>query len=345
MIQYCKFFYLSSLLSSILIFFTVICLHAQQTATSTVDIKDLYVRDPYVVADEKTKTYYLYKAGRVKNTAGQMVNGVVAYKSRDLKEWTGPYDVFAIPTDNWVTGEVWAPEVHYYRGKYYLFATLNSSIEWKKQRKGWPKYTFRGTQVFYSDSALGPFYPFDNKQPQTPMDRMALDGTLWEEDGIPYMIYCHEWVQIEDGTMEMVALKHDLSETIGTSQTLFHASSASWSTGDKQQDGVISYVTDGCFLYRTKTDNLLMIWSSFKGGSYAIGIAESVTGKVAGPWIQQNDLLFEANGGHGMLFKTFDERLMLTIHGPNNPGGSERILIFELEDVGKTLKVKGRLFE
>jgi hypothetical protein len=28
---------------------------------------------------------------------------------------------------------------------------------------------------------------------------MALDGTLWVEDGVPYMIFCHEWIQITDG--------------------------------------------------------------------------------------------------------------------------------------------------
>ncbi|NGM63576.1 family 43 glycosylhydrolase [Sphingobacterium sp. SGG-5] len=315
--------------------------YAQQPV-STVEVKDLYVRDPYIVADQQTKTYFLYKAGKVKNDEEQEVNGVVAYKSKDLKKWEGPYAIFAMPDSNWITGVVWAPEVHHYRDKYYLFATLNSDIEWKKRRKDWPKYTFRGTQIFYADNPLGPFRPFEDKLPHTPMDRMALDGTLWEEDGIPYMIYCHEWVQIEDGTMELVQLKQDLSKTVGPSQTLFHASSAPWSTGTHREGGLSSYVTDGCFLYRTKSDKLLMIWSSFKEGSYAIGIAESVTGKVTGPWVQQKNLLFEANGGHGMLFNTFDGRLMLTFHGPNSPAGSERMLIFEVEDIGTTLRMKER---
>lgn len=316
-----------------------------QSSISTVDIEDLYVRDPYIVVDRSTETYVLYKAGQVTNETGEEATGVVAYRSKDLKRWEGPYTVYATPEDNWVTGVVWAPEVHYYSGKYYLFATLNSEIEWKKQRKDWPKYTFRGTQIFHADSPMGPFLPFSDKQPHTPMDRMALDGTLWEEDGIPYMIYCHEWVQVEDGTMELVRLKQDLSKTIGSSQTLFHASSASWSTGTHNEYGPKSYVTDGCFLYRTKADKLLMIWSSFKDHEYAIGIAESATGKVAGPWIQQQDLLFEKNGGHGMLFKTLDGRLMLTFHGPNSPAGSERMQIFEVEDTGSTLKLKKQLFK
>jgi len=313
-----------------------------QKKISQIDIRDLHVRDPYIVAEKQSNTYYLYKSDKVLNDSGVLVNGVSAYKSKDLKTWEGPYGVFTIPEDNWINGVVWAPEVHQYRGKHYLFATLNSDIEWKKQRKDWPKYTFRGTQIFHAESPLGPFLPFEEKLPHTPMDRMALDGTLWVEDDVPYMIYCHEWVQIEDGTMELVKLEHDLSKTIGASQTLFYASSAPWSTGRLWKDSTMSYVTDGCFLYRTKTEKLLMIWSSYKDGGYAIGIAESKTGKLTGPWVQQNKLLMEKNSGHGMMFKTFDHRLMLAFHGPNSPAGSERMQIFEVEDVGKTLVLKDK---
>ena len=312
---------------------------AQETA-STVEIKDLNVRDPYIVAHEPTRTYYLYKASMVTGKNGNTVNGVVAYKSRDLKIWKGPYTVFTMPADNWITGAVWAPEVHYYRGKYYLFATVNSDIQWKKQREGFPKYSLRGTQIFHSKSPDGPFLPFNDKEPHTPMDQMALDGTLWEENGIPYMVYCHEWVQIEDGTMELVQLANDLSRSVGQSLKLFNSSSAPWSTGSVQKDGTTTYVTDGCFLYRTKADKLLMIWSGFSNGKYAIGIAASTTGKVRGPWVQQPDLLFGEHGGHGMLFKTFEGKLMLTFHGPNSPGGSERMKIFEVEDTGETLHLQ-----
>ena len=160
-----------------------------QTA-QTVTLKELNVRDPYILADPKTKTYFLYKAATVKDGQGKTANGVVAYKSTDLIRWEGPVTVFAVPGNNWITGAVWAPEVHFYRGKYYLFATLNSDLTWKKRQQGWPAYTFRGTQIFHAKSPSGPFVAF-NMEPHTPMDRMALDGTLWVEDKQPYMVYCH----------------------------------------------------------------------------------------------------------------------------------------------------------
>ena len=86
-----------------------------------------------------------------------------------------------------------------------------------------------------------------------------------------------------------------------------------------------------------------MIWSSFKSGQYAIGTATSVTGSVFGPWIQHPDPLFDQHGGHGMIFRTFDGKLMLTFHGPNSPAGAERAHLYEIEDQGDKLSLKGRV--
>ena len=294
---------------------------------------DIYIRDPFIVPVAETGYYYMYASSSQKGANGQTLGGVAAYKSKDLKTWEGPVQVFTVPADNWITGAVWAPEVHKYNGRYYLFATLNSNLEWKKRKEGWPRFTYRCTQIFHADSPEGLFLPFD-RTPHTPMDYMALDGTLWVEDGKPYMVFCHEWVQVVDGTMEVVELKPDLSAPVGQPLSLFCASSAPWTP-----EGRDSYVTDGCFLYRTKSDKLLMIWSSFSKEGYALGIAESTTGKIYGPWKQHPEPLFNKDSGHGMLFHTFDGKLCIVFHQPNS-GGAERAHIFELEDTGDTLIIK-----
>ena len=309
----------------------------------TVAIQDINIRDPYILPDAKTGVYYMYQSSSTQHD-GKWYGGVVAWKSRDLKTWEGPVRVFDVPHDNWITGGVWAPEVHKYKGKYYLFATLNSDVRWKGEVKGYPAYNHRATQIFWSKSPEGPFLPFENKLPHTPLDEMCLDGTLWVEDGKPYMIYCHEWVETVDGEMDLVELKKDLSAPVGDDQRLFCASAAEWSTGSPRADGSRSYVTDGCFLYRTKTGKLLMVWSSFFNGPYAVGIAESDTGKVTGPWRQQKEPLF-VNGGHSMIFRDFEGHLCLVLHSPNSPGGKERAHIYELEDLGHTLKIKRELSE
>lgn len=302
-------------------------------------LDEINIRDPFILTDNAKQIYYMYRTCDSITAGGKVRGGVEVFTSSDLKNWNGPQTVMRIPDGNALTGTVWAPEVHKYNGKYYLFATINSDIVWKKRKEGWADYTWRGTQIFHADSPEGPFRPF-SKFVTTPTDWMALDGTLWIEDGKPYMVFCHEWVQTEDGTMEAVELRPDLSAMADRPQTLFNGSAPDWSTGIEPSPGSPKgYITDGCFLYRTKTGKLLMIWSSFSNGDYAIGIAESVTGSVKGPWQQQDKPLFEKNGGHGMIFKTLDGSLKLILHQPNNPLGAERAKIFDIIDNGDTLKL------
>jgi hypothetical protein len=75
-----------------------------------------------------------------------------------------------------------------------------------------------------------------------------------------------------------------------------------------------------------------MLWSSYGPNKYATGIAVSTTGRVAGPWVQQAEPLWLEDGGHPMLFNTFDGRLVMTLHQPNRR--VERARFFEMEDTG-----------
>ena len=101
----------------------------------------------------------------------------------------------------------WAPEVHRYRGKFYLFVTLHNNNKLLDEPtpvthpvyQGKPAtHHLRGTQIFIADSPDGPFGLL-GKGGVTPPDFMALDGTFYVENGIPYMIYAHEWIQTLDG--------------------------------------------------------------------------------------------------------------------------------------------------
>ncbi len=296
-------------------------------------LPDVRIRDPFILPDPATRTYYLVTS-RTWLAAGSQ--GVDVYTSPDLRAWSGPRPVFEVPQSFWGDQAVWAPEMHAYRGRYYLFMTFTGQ-ELAPRPPNWSKLEQRGTQVLVADSPLGPFLPFQNRA-HTPADWMALDGTLWVEDGQPYMVFCHEWIQVKDGTMELVRLKDDLSDIEGEPVTLFRASEAPWGTGLRNRDG--AYVTDGPFLYRTRTGDLLMIWSSFGAGGYTTGIAYSETGKVRGPWKQQAKPLFAADGGHSMILRSFDGALLLTLHQPNrNP--DERAYLLPLQDLGDTLRIAG----
>ena len=318
----------------------IACNMGLKAQDKTLSIQDVYIRDPFILVDTSSCIYYMYRTAMFTHPDGHKTGGVEVLKSKDLEHWSQPKQVLAIPDDNWSTGNIWAPEVHAYQGKYYLFANINSDIVWQRKADT-QQYILRGTQIFWADSPEGPFQAFGDRLPHTPIDQMALDGTLYVENGKPYMVYCHEWVQTVDGTMNLIPLKQDLSAPDGTDIRLFNASAAPWSTGTEvphwKEKG---HVTDGCFLYKTKTGKLLMIWSSFYKGDYAIGIAESTTGRIIGPWKQQPEPFYAKNGGHGMLFKDLNGELCLILHGPNSPAGAERAHIIRLEDTGDSLRIK-----
>ncbi|MBK1876132.1 glycoside hydrolase family 43 protein [Pelagicoccus mobilis] len=317
----------------------------QESSDSLLRTEEIRIRDPFIYADSDTQLYYMY--AQMDNRLGgrgddSKPKGVEVYISSDLEHWQHPKTVLLIPEEFWARNMVWAPEMHEYNGKYYIFTTLTSSEFLEGQSKPrdeefWPEMHKRGTQIFVSESPLGPFQPFENKA-HTPEDWMALDGTLYVEDGIPYMIFCHEWVQVVDGTIDYVRLEKDLSGPVGEPKKMFAASDGEWVSRREWK------VTDGCYMYKTMEGTLLMIWSSDgeKGYAegYAVAIAESESGRLEGPWVQQEELLFKNQGGHGMIFRTFDDRLMLSLHAPNGPRGDERLRLIEIEDTGSSLRKK-----
>jgi hypothetical protein len=163
---------------------------------------------------------------------------------------------------------------------------------------------------------------------------MTLDGTLWVEDGVPYMVFCHEWVQIVNGTVERIQLKDDLSATVGEPVRLFWGSDAPWARPSPEHG---SWVTDGPWLFRSKSGKLFLPWSSFSHTGYTVGVAISDSGTLAGPWTQRAEPLYKDDGGHAMFFRRFDGQLMMALHQPNDQNA--RIRLFEVEDTGATLRI------
>jgi hypothetical protein len=73
-----------------------------------------------------------------------------------------------------------------------------------------------------------------------------------------------------------------------------------------------------------------MLWSGFGTEGYTLGVAYS-DGGVRGPWVQDPEPLFPTDGGHGMIFRTPEGKLMLTLHSPNETP-KERPHFFLLEE-------------
>lgn len=270
----------------------------------SVPTDSIVLSDPCVLADQATQTYYMTGTGGL------------LWKSRDLQYWSGPYRVSETDSTSWMGPRpmIWAAELHQYQGKYYYFATFTNQAVRIDSVAGHviPR---RASHVLVSDRPDGPYRPMADST-YLPANKPTLDGTFWvDTDQKPYMVYCYEWLQAIDGTIEKIELKPDLSGSVGEGKLLFRASDSPWSREkDDQGNDVPNRVTDGPYLFRTTTGRLGMIWTSWVYDVYTQGVAYSESGTLDGPWVQEPEPITPPNFGHGMIFTDFEGRTLLSCH-------------------------------
>lgn len=261
--------------------------------------QDINIRDPFVLPFKGK--YYMYGT-RGETAFADEAFGLDVYVSEDLEDWSEPHECFRRPEGFWADRHYWAPEVHIYKGGIYMFATFSDG---RKQ----------GTAILRADSPLGPFRQWSDG-PVTPENWSSLDGTLYiSGKGEPYMVFCHEWVDIRDGTVCAMRLTEDLKAACSEPVTLFRATDGKPAVHPFFDD---NYVTDGPFLLRTDDERLHMLWASYGAdGEYLQLTAHSDNNEIDGKWTVDRELLFLDDGGHGMVFRSFSGELMLALHSPN----------------------------
>ena len=99
--------------------FLPLFLSAQRTMRirHNVPTDSIRLSDPAVLADAKTKMYYMTGTG-----------GMI-WKSADLKRWEGPYRVTEFEADSWMGSRpmIWAAELHQTGDEwYYYFGTFTN---------------------------------------------------------------------------------------------------------------------------------------------------------------------------------------------------------------------------
>ncbi len=268
------------------------------------------LRDPFLLTvGDKT---YIYSTGWL---VTQLQNG----------ELTAPQRCVEAPAD--CAGDIWAPEVYHIGDRFYMLTTYRSKAT-----------GHRGCALFCSDSPEGPFRQ-ESDGFFTPHDRDSIDATLYfDQDNAPWAVFVHEWTCTDDGIgrIDCARFSDDLTRLISEPIELFRADAPGWSQ---------RCVTDGCFLHRMQNGKLLMIWSNWDPDGYCIGIAESQSGSIEGPWIQQEERLYskahtgEYDGGHGMIFKDRLGQLWLILHSPNK-AVAERVespTLIPIKETDKTL--------
>lgn len=286
---------------------------------------DIHIRDPFVLVHEGL--YYMY--GTRGATCWGKASGFDVYTSTDLENWSEPIACFENDGSFWADRDYWAPEVHFWNGAYYLFASFRSET------------VHRGTAILKSDSPLGPFKPHSDGC-ITPSEWECLDGTLYvSQEGKPYMVFCHEWLQVGDGEVWAVELTDDLRAPAGEPRLLFHASEAPWCREIDHSSGKKGYVTDGPFFWRTEDGTLLCLWASFSQNGYTEALAVSDNGEINGVFHQAQPLFWD-DGGHGMVFRALDGQLYLTMHRPNTHD-NERPIFLRVKENGGRLELEESL--
>lgn len=286
----------------------------------------LPIRDPYIMPYDGK--YYLY------HSVGQ--EGIACRVSDDLENWSEAILVYKTPENfHGIADWYWAPECHYYKGKFYIFTSVTSG-----------KYNnHRVISAYRADTPLGPFEDICDGA-LSPTDWDAIDGTLYiDKAGDPWLIFVHEWTSMPDHNGSMVAarLSEDITKLISEPTHMFYAKDPDWARGG---------ITDGPYPYRTDSGKLLMIWSNFVENGYAVGLVSSESGEVEGPWKQEGLFYakglkeeYEMDGGHAMIFKRNDGGYSITFHTPNhrNENEFEHLAIYELLEDGDSIKIGKRL--
>ena len=322
-------------------------------------LPEIPLQDPYVLVDQATQTYFLYA-----EASSAAESGVAVYRSKNLRDWTGPTRVYTVPNGGWAdpSGGATAPEVHLHSGRYFLFTTLRNRktvIAAAQQTSAratgdsvWQNQTARATVIAVADSPLGPFVAAEASSRITDARLMTLDGTLHTDpDGTPWMVFAQDWVQKIDAVIAAVKLKPDLSAPAAAPIWLFNGAQAPWYL-DPQAGAppgkppandlqCIPYAVFAPQLYLTPGRRLAMLWSGYQKHftEFVQTQAISKTGNIAGPWEQLPPVL-TGNRGHGMIFEAFDGRTTMILHNNHGQPSASRAELHEVAITDDGIKVQ-----
>lgn len=269
--------------------------------------EDIRIRDPFIIAEGGY--YYIYSS-----TCSESGKTVEVYKTDDVDNWGEHKTVYTLSTDTWKSRDLWAPEVHRYLGKYYLFVSILG------------KNGLRGTEISVCDTPDGEFIPITDK-PATPLDKSCIDGTLFVDGDVPYIVYSRDWPDNYDkerdvyiGQICAVRLSADLKDEVGEPFLLFDSDKVPYSakapSPTRLANGVrvMRYGSDAPFVNRLSNGKLFLTWSPFPGNNYVV--LGATADDIHGPWEHIPTPLFDGNGGHAMFFDDFDGKKKICFHCP-----------------------------
>ena len=290
------------------------------TYTNPVGDAPIHMGDPF--AFWHAGNYYL-----IGTTAAN--DGFQCYTSTDLAHWRLKGWAWRKAADSWASGAFWAPEVKFYRGKFYL--TYSGLVRGSK-----PNKLLMGLAV--SDTPEGPYR--DLHAPWFDPGYSTIDGHIFvDDDGTPYLYFSRNGSQdgYSFGINYGVPLARDLSKPIGEPVKLIEASQpwerVNWAK-NRCNEGATVLKHNGRYY---------MTYSANHTEFPAYGVGYATAEKPLGPWTKakENPILASrlelgiSAPGHNSIVRTPDGREMFIIYhthaDPQQPSSDRVVNIDRLE--------------
>lgn len=276
--------------------------------------EDIHIRDPFVFVENDT--YYLL--GTTGDDPWGKASDLTLYTSKDLERFEKKC---TLVTDGCLDSytNIWAPELHKYKGKYYLILSAY------REDKG------RGSFILVSDSLDNGFTLLTGKYITPEHWEDCLDATLFVYGGKPYLYFSDNWPHTVtgdgDGSLFVTELSDDLTRTVSKPRKIVSGkhSGLAIEIGDEHVQG---YIAEGPYVYE-EDGKIVLLWSTIGKNGYMV-IRNVSTSGVFGKY-EFEKVLFDEDGGHCMRFTGLDGVTRLTFHQPNVTP-KERMKFFVLQD-------------
>lgn len=276
------------------------------------NVNDLRVRDPFLFLENGT--YYL--VGTTGNDCWEGGSDLTLYSSRDLTEFERVRTMVGKDTLKGYK-QVWAPELHRFRGRYYLIVSLF------REDKG------RGSMILVSPSLDEDFVPLTGEY-VTPLGWWCLDATLFVWKDKPYLIFSNEWINTVkkdgDGSLFVAELREDLTALVSEPKKIVSGKGCGFASECTYSDGVKGYIAEGPFAVE-ENGKIALYWSTIAKDGYCV--AKSVAEDIFGEY-RFEKMVFSGDGGHAMVFDDLTGERKITFHQPN-ASPYERMKVFGLE--------------
>jgi|GEM_PF-1440952 len=287
---------------------------------NTIKREDLPIRDPFVLLDHDR--YYLL--GTTGNDPWGHASTLMLYVSDDLEHFT---EYATMVTDGSLDSytNLWAPELHVYRGQYVLILSVY------RDDLG------RGCLILTSDALNHPFHLLTGHY-ITPDHWGCLDGTIFVSQNEPYLCFSNEWTtpihHDGEGALFIAKMKEDLTGLAEEPRQIIGGKHVGFAI--EVRNGVHQgYVAEGPWLY-SKGNDIVLLWSTFTKTGYTVVRSLSHNG-VYGPYVT-DCLLFAQNGGHCMRFIDKNGHAWITLHQPNITPQERMVLLSDEEGNGNGTK-------